>query len=209
MFLLKMSVALIQRPLWWITALLWGFLLTFTVPFHTLRLWYRRYIPLRIRWQKQPIVKVQGQEELLKRDYVVNGAQDHFALLAPQIAVAFEHPFQRMGVHTEEYRQEIEEAISALYRFNPDQKALSTCLQRLLEAAKQNWVGLAAFSPREQEILELLLQDVTYKEMSSLLHISTSTMKTHIYHIFQKLEVSNRREAVCLIHKRGWFYKPQ
>src|SRR5690242_10050857 len=107
MFLLKMSVALIQQPLWWITAFLWGLLLTLTVPFHTLRLWYRRYIPFRVQWQKQHAVRTQQREALPNREDVWRGAQDHFSLIAPRIAMAFEHPFQRMGVRTEEYRQEI------------------------------------------------------------------------------------------------------
>ncbi|HLG63744.1 MAG TPA: LuxR C-terminal-related transcriptional regulator [Ktedonosporobacter sp.] len=207
MFLLKMSVALIQQPLLWITTLLWGLLITFTIPLQTLRLWYTRYLPQCLHWQQQHPRAM--RLDLLDREDMASGMQDRFLLIAPRIARAFELPFEQMGVRTEEYRQEIEEAITALYRLSTDQEALSTCLLRLLEAAKQNWVGLAAFSPREQEVLELLLQDVTYKEMSSRLHISTSTMKTHIYHIFQKLEVSNRQEAVCLIHQRGWFYRPK
>ncbi len=210
MVLLKMSVALIQQPLWWITVLLWRLLITFTVPIHTFRRWYRRSF---LQWgtahrQKEHTVKTPKQEELPSTVYILDGTNERFPLFVPQIATAFELPFQSIGVRTEEHRQEIEEAISALYRLNPDQEALSLCLQRLLEAAKQNWVDLAAFSPREQEILELLLQDVTYKEMSSRLHVSSNTIKTHIYHIFQKLQVSNRHEAVRIIHKRGWFYIP-
>ncbi len=111
-----------------------------------------------------------------------------------------------MGVHTENYRQEIEAAVNALYDRDADYQAFSFCLHHLLQAAKQNWTGLAAFSPREREILELLLQNMTYKEMGSRLHVSISTIKTHVYHVFQKLGISNREEAICLIRERGWFF---
>ena len=130
-----------------------------------------------------------------------------FTLIGPQVAEALELPFQHMGVRTEKYRQEIEKAVDVLYSQSDfDKQVFSSCVHQLLQAARQNWTDLAAFSPREREILELLLQTISYKEMSRRLCVSSSTIKTHIYHIFQKLGVSTRDEAVCLIRERGWFY---
>lgn len=200
------SVPLIQQPLWRAIALLWGFLLIAIVALQTLLLRHIRSIPSEDRWQKSRLVKIQEQANPLREDDIWNALKEHVSLSAPQIVAALELPFQRMGVRTEDYRQEIEDAIHTLYHRNADQQAFSLCLHRLLQAAKQNWTSLAAFSPREREILELLLQNVSYKEMSCRLYVSTSTIKTHVYHIFQKLDISNREEAICLIRERGWFF---
>ena len=53
-------------------------------------------------------------------------------------------------------------------------------------------------SPREQEIIELILQGLSNKEMEDVLSISFHTVKNHIYNIFQKLEVNSRGQ---LIHR--------
>jgi LuxR family maltose regulon positive regulatory protein len=49
---------------------------------------------------------------------------------------------------------------------------------------------------REAEILELLTQRLTNKEIAEQLVLSTGTVKQHLYNIFQKLNVKNRRQAI-------------
>jgi len=53
-------------------------------------------------------------------------------------------------------------------------------------------------SPREVEIYELIAQGMTNDEISGLLFISPSTTKVHVRHIFEKLGVHSRVEAVRL-----------
>jgi ATP/maltotriose-dependent transcriptional regulator MalT len=50
-------------------------------------------------------------------------------------------------------------------------------------------------SPRETEVHELLAQGLTNEEIAKLLHISLSTAKVHVKHIFEKLGVRSRLEA--------------
>jgi DNA-binding NarL/FixJ family response regulator len=51
-------------------------------------------------------------------------------------------------------------------------------------------------SNREKEILEHLSKGLMYKEIAAVLYISPETVRKHVYHIYEKLHVSNRVEAV-------------
>ncbi|TPV94102.1 MAG: response regulator transcription factor [Myxococcales bacterium FL481] len=51
-------------------------------------------------------------------------------------------------------------------------------------------------SPRELEVLDLLAEGHTNKTIASQLHVSPNTVKTHLRHLYAKLEVSRRTQAV-------------
>jgi DNA-binding NarL/FixJ family response regulator len=55
---------------------------------------------------------------------------------------------------------------------------------------------LATLSKREKEILDLLSKGLLYKEIADVLFISAETVRKHVYHIYEKLHVDNRIEAV-------------
>lgn len=57
-------------------------------------------------------------------------------------------------------------------------------------------VPLEMLSRRENEILEMLSTGLLYKEISDKLFITTETVRKHVYHIYEKLHVTNRVEAV-------------
>jgi DNA-binding NarL/FixJ family response regulator len=56
--------------------------------------------------------------------------------------------------------------------------------------------SLSVLSNREKEILELLSKGMLYKEIAAQLFISQETVRKHVYHIYEKLHVNNRVEAV-------------
>lgn len=56
-----------------------------------------------------------------------------------------------------------------------------------------------ALSKREMEILSLVAKGLTNRVISKTLFISESTVKIHINHIFNKLNVSNRTQAALLL----------
>ena len=56
---------------------------------------------------------------------------------------------------------------------------------------------------REEEVLELLTQGITYKGVASQLFISETTVKTHVNNIFQKLQVNDRTQAVLYAINHG------
>jgi DNA-binding NarL/FixJ family response regulator len=59
-------------------------------------------------------------------------------------------------------------------------------------------------SDREAEILQLVARGASNNEAAKLLGLSGATGRTHLEHIFQKLEVSNRVEAVTEGLRMGW-----
>jgi DNA-binding NarL/FixJ family response regulator len=60
-----------------------------------------------------------------------------------------------------------------------------------------------ALSPREVEILQLLAQGLSNRALSKALFISEATVKTHLLHIYEKLEVNDRAAAVAVAYERG------
>lgn len=54
----------------------------------------------------------------------------------------------------------------------------------------------SGLSPKELEVLAELATGASYKEMAESMLIGQATIKTHLVHIYAKLEVKNRNEAV-------------
>jgi DNA-binding CsgD family transcriptional regulator len=55
-------------------------------------------------------------------------------------------------------------------------------------------------SAREMEILALMIDGKSYKEIESALHISIHTVKSHVYSLYRKMDVKSRHQ---LIHRIG------
>ena len=56
---------------------------------------------------------------------------------------------------------------------------------------------LPELTDREQQVLNLIADGLTNREISCRLLISESTVENHIHHIYEKLGVSNRVQAVA------------
>ena len=54
----------------------------------------------------------------------------------------------------------------------------------------------AQLTPREYEVLQLLSQGLLYKEIADKLGISFSTVRQHLYKVYEKLHVQNKIEAI-------------
>jgi len=57
---------------------------------------------------------------------------------------------------------------------------------------------------REQEVLKLLAEGKTDREIASELVVKATTVRNHSQHILEKLSVHNRKEAVRRARRRGW-----
>ena len=65
-------------------------------------------------------------------------------------------------------------------------------------------VPFEALSEREKEILKLATGGLSNKEIADRLCISIRTVQGHLTHIFNKLQVGSRTEAVVKGLKEGW-----
>ena len=55
---------------------------------------------------------------------------------------------------------------------------------------------LNTLTNKEKQILDLLAKGFLYKEIANQLHSTRNTVKQHIHHIYEKLHVQNRTEAI-------------
>ena len=81
--------------------------------------------------------------------------------------------------------------IEAFSRMNADSRAAAPAQPA---SVPEDAVSL---TPREQQVLELLVAGCSYKEAASQLGISTSTVGVYVARIYEKLHVSSRREIVA------------
>jgi DNA-binding NarL/FixJ family response regulator len=77
--------------------------------------------------------------------------------------------------------------------------------RRVMQAvtAEQNHLPDSGLSDREMDVLRCLSQGKTTAQISMELFISDNTVKTHVRHILEKLEASNRAEAVSKASQLG------
>lgn len=71
-------------------------------------------------------------------------------------------------------------------------------LERMSEAERGD-----ELSPRELEVLRLLVEGASNKAIAARLTLSENTIKTHISRIFDKLGAQSRAEAVAIALQRG------
>lgn len=92
-----------------------------------------------------------------------------------------------------------EQIVSALEGLKNGGSPMSPYIARRVIASFQQQQQLKVseiLSEREHEVLQQLSQGLIYKEIGERLFISHETVKQHIKHIYQKLHVQNKIEAL-------------
>lgn len=86
--------------------------------------------------------------------------------------------------------------------------AVRSCGQRGL-ATRDNRTGdrhptrAAKLTLREREVVEMIVQAYSYKDIAKRLGVGVSTIGTHMHHIYEKLGVSSRRGIVEVFRCRA------
>ncbi|MGD8967964.1 MAG: response regulator transcription factor [Anaerolineae bacterium] len=66
--------------------------------------------------------------------------------------------------------------------------------------------GTGPLTDRELQVLELAAQGLTNHEIAQRLYISVRTVEAHLTHVYDKLGVASRTEAVVRAMQRGWIH---
>jgi DNA-binding NarL/FixJ family response regulator len=69
----------------------------------------------------------------------------------------------------------------------------------LPETLQSHVPGLPPLTNREMEMLTMVLQGATNKEIADSSRISERTVKTHLYRVYRKLRVKSRTKAIALL----------
>ena len=92
-----------------------------------------------------------------------------------------------------------DEVVDAIRVVSQGKKRIPTALaMRLAER-----VGRSSLSTREQEVLELVVQGLTNKEIARTLYISDITARNHVINLLSKLNAKDRTEAATIAIRRG------
>ncbi len=91
---------------------------------------------------------------------------------------------------------DLADAIRAAYARRPTLAPEAT--QALIQAAIQEPTPGSDLTPRERDVLVLMVEGLNNPAIAERLTISRSTARTHVSNILSKLGVSNRAEAVAL-----------
>ena len=98
--------------------------------------------------------------------------------------------------------EEIEEVLDAIREVQGGGTYFPAKLAQRL-ADRNERVSLTA---RETEVLSLIVEGLSNKEIMNQLHISQGTVKLHVSHLLEKLGAADRTQAAILAVRRGFVH---
>ncbi len=125
------------------------------------------------------------------------------AFMEPELAYKTVASGAKGYLSKESSRHEVCEAIVSIARggtaFAPEAQA--GLAQQIQERERSG--GPPKLTDREQEVLALVSQGYSAPDIGKEIHLSTTTVKSHLHSLYEKLGVSDRAAAVAEAMRRG------
>jgi DNA-binding NarL/FixJ family response regulator len=77
-----------------------------------------------------------------------------------------------------------------------------------VEQLRQGRSGLVVITPRERQVLQLVLEGRSNEEIARQLNAARRTIEKHLRHMFQRFDVSSRTELAIRAEREGWLDVP-
>ena len=81
-------------------------------------------------------------------------------------------------------------------RFLEPPTGATTKVQQRAHTQLARYADRHALTPRERDVLALLLEGKDNQNIATSMHLAPSTVKVHMHHILQKAERANRKELI-------------
>lgn len=96
-----------------------------------------------------------------------------------------------------------EELKDSIERVIQGERVFPRSVEELIKEIAVHKPQIDELSSREQEVLDLLAQGMSNRDIAEALFISEKTVKNHVSNILRKLSVNDRTQAVIVALKRG------
>ncbi len=103
-----------------------------------------------------------------------------------------------------------QELLDSIYRVSKGDSVLHpTVMRKVMQRFRntnggQDSISFDLLTDREVEVLTLAARGKSNKEIAEKLSVSVRTVEAHLGHIFTKLDVGSRTEAIIFALKKGW-----
>ncbi len=109
----------------------------------------------------------------------------------------------------QELQAAIEKVVAGENWYSPE--IVPSMCDRLVQVARGvSWrerVKSVDLTPRELEVVSLIAEELSNKQIARRLSLSLYTVKNHVHNIVEKLQVENRFKAVEYARQQGWLEK--
>ncbi len=92
------------------------------------------------------------------------------------------------------------------YQWNQKNKLSETHKEEVSPYDQWEQLGI---SPREEEVLDLIIKGYANQEIADQLHISINTVKTHVSSLLSKFDVRRRTQLIAKVKKDQTIFQEQ
>jgi len=84
-----------------------------------------------------------------------------------------------------------------------EQRSATSALARLARREESQREAAEVLTPRELEIVRMIVAGLRNREIGERLFIAEGTVKVHLHHIYEKLELDGRLDLILYAHDKG------